>query len=142
MGDEELRNQETAFFESNVEGLWDSTGVTPIPEPPMPYISDNIAIIIDGENFIELSNSHYLEIDSNLNLPADFFGIDSYLINIKINDEIKQVRFNRNTTNFEKYGTTIYEYENYIYEYMIYIINDGYPIVKISSATLGVRENG
>ena len=138
---QELEYKNLAFIRTNVKGYWTGDGDVPIPEPIQPYISTNISFVIEGEAVEELSTTHYLEITENLSLPIDFFAIDSYLINIRINDEIKQVRFSRNSTGIEKYGTTMCEYNNIIYEYLIYIIReDQNAIVKISSTTLGERE--
>ena len=136
---QELQYKKEAFIRTNVKGYWKGDGDVPIPEPVNPSISTNISFVIAGEEFEELSQTHYLEKNEELSLPLDFFAIDSYLINIQINETIKQVRFSRNATGLEKYGTTMYEYDNVIYEYLIYIINEG-PIVKISSTTLGIRE--
>jgi hypothetical protein len=110
--------------------------------PPVyngPTISDMIIFYVRGAQFINLNQNHYLELTNNINLPDDFFRKDEYLVNINLNNEVKQVRFMTNQSDMEKYGIILYEYGGATYEYVIYISRSG-PTVRIRSAVVTMGE--
>lgn len=100
-----------------------------------PVISNEIAFSVRGQQFANLCGSHYLEVTEGIFFPLGFWDADEYLINIRLNDDIKQIRFTNNIVGLEKYGTTIYSYGNINYELMIYVVRSG-PTIKIRSAVL------
>ena len=80
-----------------------------------------------------LNLNHYLEFQTDINLPADFFSQDEYLANIQINDDILQVRFMTNRADQEKYGIILYQTNGVTYEYVMYISRSG-PTVRMRAA--------